>query len=393
MGFKPQTSLNEPPNHQKIRVNLIFAVKYNGRHKARLVADGSLTQDLLDNIYSGVLSLRHLKLVIFLGELNNLELWGVDIGNAYLEAYTHEKLFIIAGAEFEELEGFLLVFNKALYGLRSSGKRWEGRFHYIIKDMGFMPSKADPCVWMRENKNLMCYEYIATYVDELCITAQDQGKIILILKEDYKLKVKGDGPLRHHLGADYTRDKDKTLVCQPMKYIDRLLESYQSMFKQDPPKTMKTPLDKNDHPELDDTGLLTGESIQHYLTMIGQLPWLVTLGRVDIHAQVTTMSRFRSTPRKGHLERLLRIYGYVTKTKYYSIRYRTKELNYSYLPNMMHDWSYTVYGNVQEIIPDNCPKPLGKSMTTTTTRCQSSPLPCYWCISHCMPPFLQPNYN
>ena len=67
--------LNTPPNHQKIRVNLIFAVKHNGRHKARLVADGSLTPGPVENIYSGVVSLRHLRLVIFLGELNNLELW------------------------------------------------------------------------------------------------------------------------------------------------------------------------------------------------------------------------------------------------------------------------------------------------------------------------------
>ena len=116
--------LNAPPNHQKIRVNLIFAVKYNGRHKARLVADGSLTPEPAENINSGVVSLRHLRLVIFLGELNNLELSGADIGNAYLEAHTQEKLFIIGGAEFEELEGFILIFNKALYSLKSSGKRW-----------------------------------------------------------------------------------------------------------------------------------------------------------------------------------------------------------------------------------------------------------------------------
>ena len=99
--------LNAPPDHQKIRVNLIFAVKYKGRHKARLVVDGSLTPDPVENIYSRVVSLRHLRLVIFLGELNNLELWGGDIGNAYLEAYTHQKLSIIAGVEFEELERFL----------------------------------------------------------------------------------------------------------------------------------------------------------------------------------------------------------------------------------------------------------------------------------------------
>ena len=306
--------LNAPPYHQKIWVNLIFAVTHNGRHKARLVAHGSLTPEPVENIYSGVVSLRHLRLVIFLGELNNLELYGSDIGNVYLEAYTHEKLFIIAGPEFEELVGFILIFNNALYGLKSSGKRWDERFYDIIKDMGFTPSKAEPCVWVKENQKLMCYEYLATYVDELCVAAQNPGKIIQTLKEDFKLKVKGDGPSSHHLGADYTRDKDKTIVCQPKKYIDRLVDSYHSMFKQALPKNKRTPLDKNDHPELDDTELLTGESIQHYLTMIGQLQWLVTLERFDIHAQVTTMSRFRSTPRKGHQERLQRVYGYVLKT-------------------------------------------------------------------------------
>ena len=107
--------LNAPPNHQKIKVNLIFAVKHNGRHKARVVADGSLPPEPVGNIYSGVVSLMHLRLVIFLGELNNLELWGADIGNACLEAYTHETLFIIAGPEFEEVEGFILILNKALY--------------------------------------------------------------------------------------------------------------------------------------------------------------------------------------------------------------------------------------------------------------------------------------
>ena len=117
-------------------------------------------------------------------------------------------------------------------------------------------------MYMNErSQKLKCYEYVATYVGDLCIAAQNPGKIIQTLKEDYKLKVKGDGPLSHHFGDDYTRDKDKTLFCQPKKYIDRMVDSYHSMFKQDPPKNMRTPLDKNDHPELDDTELLTGESI------------------------------------------------------------------------------------------------------------------------------------
>ena len=31
--------INAPAGYQKIRVHLVFAVKYDGRHKARLVTD------------------------------------------------------------------------------------------------------------------------------------------------------------------------------------------------------------------------------------------------------------------------------------------------------------------------------------------------------------------
>ena len=111
-------------------------------------------------------------------------------GNAYLEAHTQEKLFIIRGAEFEELQVFIHIFNKVLYGLKSRGKRWGEKLYDIIKDMEFTPSKADPCVWRREIKALKCYEYLAIYVDDLCIAAQDPGQIIQNLKKDFKLKVK-----------------------------------------------------------------------------------------------------------------------------------------------------------------------------------------------------------
>ena len=110
---KQKKVLNAPPGYQKIRVHLIFAVKYDGRHKTRLVADGHLTPEPVESIFSGVVSLRNLKLVIFLGKLNNLELWGADISNAYLEAPTEEKVYIVAGLEFEVWEGYILTFSKS----------------------------------------------------------------------------------------------------------------------------------------------------------------------------------------------------------------------------------------------------------------------------------------
>ena len=45
------------------------------------------------------------------------------------------------------------------------------------------------------------------------------------------------------------------------------------------------------NPDLDDSEQLTGESIQSFLTLVVQLQWLVALGRLVTHAQVTTLSK------------------------------------------------------------------------------------------------------
>jgi hypothetical protein len=60
-------------------------------------------------------------MVAFLSELNGLNLWASDIGNTYLEAKTSEIFCIIAGPEFGDLEGHMLIIYKGLYGLCSSG--------------------------------------------------------------------------------------------------------------------------------------------------------------------------------------------------------------------------------------------------------------------------------
>ena len=76
---------------------MVYDAKHDGPHQSCLVAGGHLTDTPIECVYSGVVSLMSLRLVIFLAELNGLEVWGADIGNAYLEARTKEKVYIIAG--------------------------------------------------------------------------------------------------------------------------------------------------------------------------------------------------------------------------------------------------------------------------------------------------------
>jgi Reverse transcriptase (RNA-dependent DNA polymerase) len=107
---------------------LFFAVKHDLRHKARLVAGGHLTDPDIEGTYSGAVSLRTILIALVAAELNNLEIMVGDVSSAYLEAYTQEKVCFRAGPEFGTLEGHLRVIVRALYGLRTSGARWNDRF-------------------------------------------------------------------------------------------------------------------------------------------------------------------------------------------------------------------------------------------------------------------------
>ena len=62
-----------PEGHRLILVHFVFCSKHEGRHKSRLVADRHLADVPLNSAYSGVVSFRRIRLVLFVAELNQLD--------------------------------------------------------------------------------------------------------------------------------------------------------------------------------------------------------------------------------------------------------------------------------------------------------------------------------
>ena len=355
-----------PEGYTLIPCHFVYDIKHDGRHKSRFVAGGHRTSTPIESVYSSVVSLLGVRIVTFLAEHNGLELWSTDIGNAYLESYTQEKVCFYAGPEFGDLEGHLLIIDKAQYGLKSSGKRWHEKLHDILRDLGFYPSLAEEDIWMRDAGDH--YEYIAVYVDDLLIASKDPKAITDALEgEDHKLTLKGTGPTKYHLGCDFVRDEEGILCVGPRRYIDKMKQDYEAMFGE-PVKSrgVTSPLVRNDHPELDESEPLDVEDIRKYQSLIGTLQWAISLGRFDIATAVMSMSSFRVAPRRGHLERLKRVCGYLAKMQHGMIRVRTDMPDFSALPITKEDWSRSVYGDVKEEIPKNAPPPKGKPVVTVT---------------------------
>ena len=105
----------------------------------------------------------------------------------------------------------------------------------------------------------------------------------------------------------------------PWEYISKMEDSYVHQFGEKPKQYVQSPLESGDHPELDASEFLNENGIEIYQSLIGSMQWAVSIGRYDIHTAVMTMLGFRVQPRKGHLDRVKRMYRYLCKFKHYKI--------------------------------------------------------------------------
>ena len=219
---------------------------------------------------------------------------------------------ICAGLEFGDLEGHLLIVIKALYGLRLSGKMFNQLLAECLEGLGFKRSLSDDSIFLRPSSCGTVYEYVATYVDDLCIIAKEPEVLLQQLQSDpYNFDLKGSGKLNFHLGCGFERDDDGTLAMDPSRYIDKMVQSYERMFGSKPTEKVQLPLEKGDHPELDTTEFLNIRGIEQYQSLIGSMKWAVSIGRWDFQIAVITLSSFRSQPRQGHLDRAKRCYSFL----------------------------------------------------------------------------------
>jgi len=142
---------------------------------------------------------RHhsVRIAFLIAAHNDLQVFAADVGNAYLNAPCHEKIWTRAGKEFGSDEGSVMIIVRALYGLKTSGAAWRATLAQKLIDMGYVSTKADPDVWLRpavRNDGHLYYEMLLIYVDDiLCVSHQPQRTMEQI-QQLYRLKDEVIGP-------------------------------------------------------------------------------------------------------------------------------------------------------------------------------------------------------
>jgi hypothetical protein len=203
------------PAYKRIPYFIVFANKFDGRRKARLVANGSRCNIDAEESYSEVVGMETVWLGFLLAEMNGLKVCAANISSAYLHGKTRELFYIIAGPEFGSLEGEKLVIDLGLYGLKSSGARFHEHLSHKLRKMGYIPSKADADFWIKRFDDGH-YEYIASYVDDIISFSKDPMRVIEELKKEYPLKDVGEA--EYYLGGNTWKDDNVTIGLSARTY-------------------------------------------------------------------------------------------------------------------------------------------------------------------------------
>jgi hypothetical protein len=90
----------EPRMSKCISCHLIFDIKMDFTRKAHFVAGGHVTDPPSSITFASVVSRDSVRLAFLIAALNDLDILSADIGNAYLNTKTTERVHTVCGLEF-----------------------------------------------------------------------------------------------------------------------------------------------------------------------------------------------------------------------------------------------------------------------------------------------------
>jgi hypothetical protein len=377
VGFKILEDSESVPNgYQYVGCHMIFDVKMEDfRRKARLVAQGNMTEAPATLTYASVVSRESVRIALTLAALNDLEVKAADIQNAYLTAPCTEKIWTICGAEFGSQAGMKALIVRALYGIKSAGAAFRNHLADCMKTLGYVPCQADPDVWFRPETRPkdghQYYSYILLYVDDvLCVHHEALGMIKKIDRY-FKMKPGSIGDPEMYLGAKLRKVTLPNGVVawgmSPSQYVQEAVKNVEEYLARKGlpglPKRAATPFAPLYRPELDVSEELDPETASYYQSQVGILRWMVEIGRVDMITEISLLASHLALPRQGHMEAVFHVFGHIKRKHNSRMVFDPTYPEIDMRDFKECDWK-SFYGDAKEAIPPNAPPPRGKEVDT-----------------------------
>jgi Reverse transcriptase (RNA-dependent DNA polymerase) len=379
----------------------------DGRFRARTVAKG-FTQipgkDFQEN-HSPVVNDTTFHTILVLKLLLGLDAGQFDIETAFLYGELEEELWMDLPEGYSEYlqkmkqEGkqnkipittsdylkqeitnslFCCELKKAIYGLVQAARQWWKKFKEVIRQIGYKPSLADPCLFVKDNGSK---SFIIIYVDDGGIFGT-QDEIKQVLKELGKIfKVKDLGKLENFIGCKIIENqaKDTLWIHQP-KLLKHLKQAFGKLIEDI--KEYKTPAAPKTSIVRPQPGepLISPDDQKLYRSGVGMLLYLVKHSRPDISNAVRELSKVADGATLGNWKSMLRTIKYVIDTETKALKLNPKPKNGLFFMEGLSDSNFaedketriSVYGYVLYFCgaPIATKSKMGRSVTQSSTEAE-----------------------
>ena len=152
--------LVKPPPGANIMDSMwIYNIKWDGegnriKDKARLVGKGYTQQLGIDynETWAGVTCLESVRMTATIAAKHNLKLWQINFVGVYLNSLMKEDIYMKQPEGFVEpgYEDYVCKLVHRIYGTMQGGHNWYETLTKTFEDLGYITSRADPCVQFKK---------------------------------------------------------------------------------------------------------------------------------------------------------------------------------------------------------------------------------------------------
>ena len=323
----------------------VFKIKGDGRHKARCVGRGfQQWNSTIDQTFAPVARLGTARMLLALATVFGHDVWQMDVVTAFLNAVLSQDtpIFMEVPQGYEDrYPGMVLRLNKALYGLKEAPRLWNKTFDKFFSDIGYSPTKVDPCLYIRREGE--DYMWVIIWVDDILMVGdlRMRQELRAKLMKKFQMSKKVDNKPTELLGMEVQYEQAAGVMeLTQSKYT---LEVYRNYRDEDvkvraakSPMLESTKLTKQDAPQTDEDAKYM--KAKDYRGVVGSLLYLQMCTRPDIAFAVKELSRFLDCPGLKHWSAAQHLLEYVKNTHHYGLRY-TRPCEGIKLEGLLHGYS------------------------------------------------------
>ncbi|CAI7858097.1 unnamed protein product [Closterium sp. NIES-53] len=277
--------------------------------KARYAARGFSQRQGVDyfQTFSPTPKMTTLRVLLHVAAQRDYKLYSLDFSRAFLQGSLHKEIWLRRPPGFTGSfpTGTQWSLRRPVYGLRQAPREWHDTLRTTLAALGFVPSTADPSLFLRTDTSLPPF-YVLVYVDDLVFATADTEALTIVKSELQKRHTCTDlGELRSYLCLQITWDRAQcTITLTQSHMVHQVLQRFGFQYS----LPQLNPLSSSHS--------LSAPPSGPYPKLVGCLMYLMTCTRPDLAYPLSLLARYVAPGRhrKVHRDAAKRVLCYLCST-------------------------------------------------------------------------------